>query len=161
MGRITEISARLIGVPAEMVAEFESKGTAKAAKANLDIFLRWALTAEEGKAIPPPIVLILNQTKLSPHDDRPRKSDWKDAPEARLEGDRTVVLDAPRSKHAREVLRRFLANEKPKSLAFRKKAGAGGRIALAIGIAVVVAAGVGAAVLAALGRLDLVLGGGL
>ena len=45
MGRIGDITSRIILGPAELVGEFDDPGTAAAAKANLDVFLTWCLTA--------------------------------------------------------------------------------------------------------------------
>lgn len=155
MGKLTEMSARLLPGPSETVAEFDTKAHATAARANLDVFLRWALETDPAKHVPPPVVLIITQTKLDPHDDRPRKSDWSAAPATRLENERSVVLDAPRSKHARDVVRRVLENEHAQKVYYRSKGG-GRPVALAIAFVVVLALAA-IAVLGVLGHLGWVL----
>lgn len=145
MSKIGEITSRLILGPAEMVAEFDDPGNAAASKANLDVLLHWAFTAPpDAKTAPPAVALVINQAKLDPQDDRPRKADWGgQVPASKLEGP-CVVIDAPRSKHARDVIRKIFQNGKPKRIFDRPKAGggAGGKrvIALVVGVLVAVAA---------------------
>lgn len=135
-----------IAGPAEIVARFDDAGNAAAAKANAEIFLRWSLTSEPGKPPPPPVILVLTQAKLDPEEDRLRRSDWPGMPEVRLAGT-TVRIDAPRSQHARTVLRKVLLNSRPTSFAVEPKAGGGAgsrRFLLAL-LLLVLAAAAGAA----------------
>jgi hypothetical protein len=136
-----EITSHIITGPAEMVGEYGDPGEAAAGKANMELFLKWALAGDASKP-PPPVILILSQAKLNPEQDRPRKSDWAKMPDVRLEGT-NVDLDAPRSKFARDIVRKVLTNSKPKRIFDRPKkggAGGGGRI-VAIAAAVLILIG--------------------
>jgi hypothetical protein len=147
MQGLGEITQRLIAGPAEMVGEFEDAGHAAAAKANLDIFLKWCFSTHTGDRATPAVALIVNQSKLDPTEDRLRRADWKDLPEPRVEGT-SVLLDAPKSKHARDVIRRVLMNSKPRRIFDRPKKGAGGSRRLVViavaALLVLGAAGAGA-----------------
>ena len=104
---------------AEIVAEFDDPGNAAAASANLNVFLKWALG---GSTRPPPaaVILIVTQSRLDPVDDRPRKVDWPKPPEVRMEGV-TVSVDAPRSKSARDTIRKVLDNSRPTKVYDRRR----------------------------------------
>lgn len=135
--RLSSLSARLRG-PHEIVAGFADRARAEVALAKLTVFLRWALGTEERP--PLPVALLVEALGLDLDEVRPRSSDWTEPPAPRLEGGRTIVLDAPRSAHATEVIVRILRSEGAREVADRKKPGARRPLLAAIVIAAALAA---------------------
>jgi hypothetical protein len=111
-----DITRGIIRGPAEMCGEFDDAGNAYAAKANLEIYLRWCASGVTDKA-PPAVALIVNQSGLDPVEDRPRKTDWpaQYPPPIFIEGG-CVVLPAPKTKEARDIVRKVFNNSKPKRI---------------------------------------------
>jgi hypothetical protein len=143
MSHIGEITQGIILGPAELCAEFEEAGDAVAAKANIDVFLKWNFGPSTGDRASPAVALIVNQIGIDPQEDRVRRSDFDVDPRSYVEG-ALLVIAAPRSKHGRTVLRKVLKNSKPRRIYDRAKKGTHPR--LRVGVLVVTAL-----VLAALG----------
>ncbi len=154
MAHIGEITQGIILGPAELCAEFEAPGDAHAAKANLDVFLKWNFGPDTGDRASPAVALIVNQIGIDPKEDRVRRTDFAGAPVARVEA-ALVVIPAPKSKHGRMVLRKVLKNSKPRRIYDRPAQGVhpGRRIAVAVAVALALLAGGAAAYLRMTGRL--------
>jgi len=154
VAHIGEITQGIILGPAELCAEFEDAGNASAAKANLDIFLKWNFTSLTNDRASPAVALIVNQIGIDPESDRVRRSDFAEEPAARLEG-ALVCLPAPKSKHGRKVLRKVLQNSKPRRIFDRPKQGVhpGRRVAIAVVLALALLGGAAAAFLRFTGGL--------
>jgi hypothetical protein len=138
MSHIGEITQGIILGPAELCAEFEDSGNAAAAKANLDLFLRWNFSSSTGDRATPAVALIVNQSGLDPTEDRVRRSDFGDDPVPRVEGS-LIVLAAPKSKHGRMVIRKVLQNSKPRRIFDRPRAGTHPALRIAILVVVTLA----------------------